>query len=84
MTYDYYCDKCDKVWEESHSIADRDKPVGKTCPCEGNGTVKRGVCAPGLSYEGAVSPIRRAGSGWNDVLKGIKKAAGPKSNIDHY
>lgn len=84
MTYDYYCDKCDKVWEESHSIADRDKPVGKTCPCEGNGTVKRGVCAPGLSYEGAVSPIRRAGSGWNDVLKGIKKAAGPKSNINHY
>lgn len=84
MTYDYYCDKCDKVWEESHSIADRDKPVGKTCPCEGNGTVKRGVCAPGLSYEGAVSPIRRAGSGWNDVLKGIKKAAGPKSKINHY
>ena len=84
MTYDYYCDKCDKVWEETHTIANRDKPVGKTCPCEGNGTVKRGVCAPGLSYEGAVTPIRRAGSGWNDVLKGIKKAAGPKSNIDHY
>ena len=84
MTYDYYCDKCDKVWEESHPMADRDKPVRKPCPCEKNGIVKRGVCAPGLSYEGAVSPIRRAGSGWNDVLKGIKKASGPKSNIDHY
>ena len=84
MTYDYYCDKCEKVWEESHSIADRDKPVGKPCPCEKNGTVKRGVCAPGLSYQGAVSPIRKAGSGWNDVLKGIKKASGKESNINHY
>lgn len=84
MIYDYYCDKCGKVWEETHSIANRDEPVGKPCPCEDGGTVKRGVCAPGLNYQGSLSPIKRAGSGWNDVLKGIKKAAGPKSTIEHY
>ena len=84
MIYDYYCDKCDKTWEESHPSDKRDEPVGKPCPCGKDGTVRRGVCAPGLSYQGSVSTIRRAGSGWNDVLKGIKKAAGKKSNIDHY
>jgi putative FmdB family regulatory protein len=84
MTYDYYCDKCDKQWEESHPIADRDKPVGEACPCGKGGTVKRGVCAPSLSFEGSVSTVRKAGSGWNDVLKGIKKASGKESNIEHY
>ena len=52
MTYDYYCDKCEKIWEESHSIANRDEPVGKDCPCEKDGKVRRGVCAPALSFEG--------------------------------
>ena len=84
MIYDYYCDKCDKTWEENHTMSNRDEPVGKPCPCGDGGTVKRGVCAPGLNYQGSMSPIKRAGSGWNDVLKGIKKAAGPKSTIEHY
>ena len=84
MTYDYYCDKCEKIWEESHSIANRDEPVGKDCPCEKDGKVRRGVCAPALSFEGSVSPIRKAGSGWNDVLKGINKASGRDAKIDHY
>ena len=84
MTYDYYCDKCDKIWEESHAIADRDKPCGKSCPCDKDGKVKRGVCAPALSFEGSVSTIRKAGSGWNDLLKGVKKASGVESTIEHY
>ena len=84
MIYEYNCDKCDKVWEETHAIADRDKPVGKDCPCGKKGKVSRGVTAPGLSYEGAVSPIKRAGSGWNDVLKGIKKASDKECTIEHY
>lgn len=84
MIYDYYCDKCDKTWEETHSIAERDAPVGKPCGCEENGTVRRGVCAPGLSFQGSVGAIKKAGSGWNDVLKGIKKAGGKKSTIEHY
>ena len=83
MTYDYYCDKCDKVWEESHAIADRDKPCGKSCPCKKNGKVKRGVCAPALSTD-TINPIKRAGTEWNDVLKGIKKASGKESTIEHY
>jgi hypothetical protein len=84
MIYDYYCDKCNNEWEESHKSAERDEPVGKACPCGKDGKVCRGVCAPALSFQGSVSTIRRAGSGWNDVLKGIKKASGKDANIDHY
>ncbi len=84
MTYDYYCDKCEKTWEEIHSIAERDTPVGKDCGCGKGGKVCRGVCAPGLSYQGSVSAIKRAGSGWNDVLKGIKKASGKDNTIETY
>jgi len=72
------------VWEETHTIDNRDEPVGKPCPCEDGGTVRRGVCAPGLNFQGSVGMIKRAGSGWNDVLKGINKAAGKQSKIEHY
>ena len=84
MTYEYYCDKCNDKWDESHTIEDRDLPVGNDCPCAEGGFIKRGVCAPAISFAGVVSPIRRAGSGWNDVLKGIKKASGKENTIDHY
>ena len=72
------------MWEEEHLVKDRDLPVGNECACGQGGFIKRGVCAPGLSFEGAISPIRRAGSGWNDVLKGIKKASGKENTIEHY
>lgn len=84
MLYDYYCDKCDKVWEESHLSAARNEPVGKDCPCGKDGKVCRGVCAPALSFQGSVSAVKKAGSGWNDVLKSVKKGAGKQSNIEHY
>ena len=51
---------------------------------EKDGKVKRGVCAPALSFEGSVSTIRKAGSGWNDLLTGINKASGVESTIEHY
>ena len=84
MIYEYTCDKCDKAWEETHAIADRDKPVGGDCPCGKGGKVRRGITAPGLSFEGSVGTIKRAGSEWNDVLKGIKKASGKDNTIEHY
>ena len=41
------------------------------------------VGAPGISFD-TINPIKRAGSHWNDVLKGIKKASGKDNTIDHY
>ncbi len=37
-----------------------------------------------MSYEGAVSTIRRAGNEWNDHLKRIKSNAGKQSTIETY
>jgi predicted nucleic acid-binding Zn ribbon protein len=91
MLYDYTCSKCGVIWEEQHPMNDRDNPVGKSCPkeyCEKpescEGLVERSMTAPGLSFEGSVSTIKRAGSEWNDVLKGIKKASGKENTIEHY
>jgi predicted nucleic acid-binding Zn ribbon protein len=91
MLYDYTCSKCGVIWEEQHPMDDRDINVGKPTPkeyckdskkCEG--LVERSMTAPGLSFEGSVGTIKRAGSEWNDVLKGIKKASGKDNTIEHY
>ena len=83
MTYDYKCKKCDETREMNVPMEDRDKPCGEACITCG-GEVVRLVSAMRINYNGAVSPIRRAGNGWNDVLKGIKKASGSGCTIDHY
>ena len=42
------------------------------------------IAASSISFD-TINVIKRAGSGWNDVLKGIKKASGAKgNNIDTY
>jgi predicted nucleic acid-binding Zn ribbon protein len=82
MLYDYYCDKCNETWEESHLSAERDKPLETPCTKCG-GPIKRGVCSPAIASD-TQHPIKRAGNEWNDVLKGIKKASGKENTIDTY
>lgn len=91
MLYDYTCSKCNVIWEEQHPIDERDINVGKPTPkqyCSNsekcNGAIERLMTAPALTFEGSVGTIRRAGSEWNDVLKGIKKASGKDNTIEHY
>lgn len=77
-TYDIQNKKTGEVKEIFCSYNDKEKALKK----EGKDWEYL-ISATGISYD-TINPIRRAGSGWNDVLKGIKKASGPKSNIDHY
>lgn len=85
MTYDYKCESCEKTWEENLTIATRNAPCEKPCPhCGSEKCVIKLVSPTRMSYDGAVSNIRRAGSGWNDMLKTIKKNAGRQSTIEHY
>jgi putative FmdB family regulatory protein len=85
MTYNYHCASCDHDFEKNISIEERDAPSKKPCPsCKKRGKVERVFKAPGISYEGATSDIRRAGSGWNDVLGRIHKYAGKRSQVDLY
>jgi putative FmdB family regulatory protein len=62
MLYDYKCKKCDKTWEESHPVDNRDVPCGKPCPCGSNGTIVRLMSAPGLNFEGSVGKISKTGN----------------------
>ena len=41
------------------------------------------LSAPSISFD-TIHPIKRAGSHWNDTLKGIKKASGRDNTIEHY
>ena len=85
MIYEYTCHKCNAVWEENMPMEDRDKPVGQPCPMKDcDGEIARGITAPGLNYSGAVGNIKRAGEGWNDILKGIHKASDPKRSTINY
>lgn len=45
-----------------HSVNDRDLPCGQNCPCGENGEVGRGMCAPGLNFNGSVGKISKTGN----------------------
>ena len=78
--YDYRCIKCDKIEERFVTIAKKDDPL--TCSCEERGELKRTISSPPITHD-TIHPIKRAGSGWNDVLQRIKKNAG-RNNIETY
>jgi predicted nucleic acid-binding Zn ribbon protein len=78
-TYDIYNEKTGETKEVFCSYNDKEKTLKEEGP-----DWEYQITAPGLSYEGAVGPIKRAGTEWNDVLKGIKKASGKDCTIEHY
>lgn len=78
--YDYHCLKCENTEERFVTISKRDETLH--CSCGKSGELKRVVANPTISFD-TINPIRRAGSGWNDVLKKIKKNSG-SNNIEHY
>jgi len=85
MTYDYKCTSCEKEWEENLTVATRNAPCEAPCPhCNIENSVIKLLSPTYMSYEGAVSTIRRAGNEWNDHLKRIKSNAGKQSTIETY
>lgn len=77
-TYDILNNKTGEVKEIFCSYDDKKKALKK----EGSDW-EYVMSAPSLSSD-LVNPIKRAGSEWNDVLKGIKKASGKDNNIETY
>ena len=77
-TYDIQNKKTGEVKEIFCSYKDKEKELKK-----------RGkdweyiIGAPRISFD-TIDPIRRAGSGWNDVLTQIKKNSGKDNTINHY
>ncbi len=77
-TYDIQNKKTGEVKEIFCSYADKEKTLKK----EGKDWEYL-IGAPRISFD-TINPIKRAGSGWNDVLKGIKKASAKDNTIEHY
>lgn len=82
MQYDYQCSECEATWEEKQFLKDRDVPTTLPCiECGKTGCVKRLISKGSISYGGSKSNLVRAGSGWNDLLSGIKKASAKNNTI---
>lgn len=60
-------------------MSKRDEATQQPCP-ECGGEVYRTLETGGLVSD-SKTPLRRAGSGWNDVLKKIKKGSGRSNTI---
>ena len=83
MIYEYKCDSCDNSFIENLSIANREQPVGKPCECCEEGTVQRDYGSVSFHYLGTPNSyaLNKAGDGWSDVLKEIKKGCGKGDTI---
>lgn len=65
-------------------MAARDLALKRACPnCKKKNGIERILNCMAISYD-TINPIRRAGSGWNDVLKKISAPCGRHSKIVHY
>lgn len=70
-TYNYLCNSCGEEFDRFNSIAERNVPTEEPCPSCGKETVSMKIGAPGLNAEVGGS-LKKAGSGWKDVLGKIK------------
>lgn len=77
--YDYSCRSCDNEFTESHSVDNRKIPLEKPCDQCGGELFQR-ISGTSLVTD-HMTLTRRAGSEWQDVLKGIKKASGKDNTI---
>lgn len=82
MTYEYECKKCGHSFERNLPIEKRDAPMREACPnCGERGLVSRIISKLAITTGGIVPLHKRAGDGFNDLLKKIKKDAGKTSTI---
>jgi len=81
-TYEYRCSDCEHHFEKYLSMKDNKQPEGEPCPeCGAENTVYQSFTTTPKLVSGVTSPLKTAGSGWQDVLKGIKKASGKNHTI---
>jgi len=79
--YDYKCSQCEHTFTKSSSIADRKIPVESPCPeCGQEGTISQLIGAPGIGDPHRMGRIKPP-SGFNEVLRNIKKG-NPGSTIN--
>lgn len=77
--YDYKCRSCEHAFTESRSVDERKVPLESPCS-ECGGEIFQFISGTSLVTD-SMGTLRRAGTEWQDVLKGIKKASGKDNTI---
>ena len=77
-SYNYECEKCNKIWDEIHSISERDAPTKLPCPyCKKKKCVRKSWegCTPGLGADYTLTPDKATGGRWSELMKRMKSGA---------
>jgi putative FmdB family regulatory protein len=80
MIYSFQCSSCESKFDKESSIDDRNKPLEEPCPSCGQRTVKRSITSLNIVHQSG-DTLSRTDSGWNDMLKRIKKSSGKDNTI---
>lgn len=72
--YDYYCEKCSKLWEENLPMSKRNLPCKSPCPiCKEDGGVKKNITGfPGVNVDTTLTPDKATGGKWSEITNKIK------------
>ena len=71
--YDFKCDECSYTFEEFQTISNIDVPVEQPCPsCETIGEIQRLISGAEICDPVSLG-VRKVPSGYNEVIKNIKK-----------
>lgn len=83
--YDYKCNQCDHVFEQTKKIADRDDVGTDVCPeCATTGQITRQVGSPLVAYSVITKGYGRIDGGFKEVLQKIHSTAGAKKNVSSF
>ena len=83
MIYTFECESCGDCFEANLPMSENKRPLVEPCPlCSAQDTDFRVFDSIGHQHDMVNTGQKRAGSGWNDVLKSIDKASGSGSTIN--
>ena len=77
--YDYQCNKCKNTFEEMLTYEKRDNPTKEPCPKCGVMEVNKVIGGfPGLAADTNITPDKKTGGDWSELMGRIKKGVAPK------
>ena len=85
--YDYRCDKCDVIWEESQSMSNSSTPCDIKCPhCKADGTVKKHIGGfPAMAVDTTLTADTKTGGMFSERMQQIQNKLPDqyKDNVNH-
>jgi len=73
-TYDFQCEACEVLWEETLMISERDKPIKKKCPHCGEKKVKKAITSfPGLGVDTTLTADKKTGGRFSHMMDRVKR-----------